>query len=291
LSFRSLALLSLLTLVACGGSSSSSKDAAADRSASGGRSGAGTGGATGSTGGGSGSGGVTAGADAGLADLPAADAASSGGAAGGTAGGAAGGAVGSGGATEGGAGNGSGGASGAAGSVGPGGGSSGGSAGASVGGAPAAGGAGGRAFGTGGAGGAGQCFPACLDSLVQPCQTTGTCTYAVSLSPIGANFCFGNGVKAQNVSGVPLTTSTVRTADGSVCYTLETSIGNAGTSYAWKNPAGSTVATATVASATSNMMTVMCEGMTHEVALNSAACEGQSAQPSITNCTVGTCTF
>jgi hypothetical protein len=106
------------------------------------------------------------------------------------------------------------------------------------------------------------------------------------------NFCFANGVKAQNVT-LPInsgpTASTVKKVDGSLCYILETTLANAGIMYAWTDPAGTTVATARVANANMNLMTVMCDGMVHEVALDAPACSGQSTQPSMTNCTLGTC--
>jgi len=162
----------------------------------------------------------------------------------------------------------------------------GGSSGAAAGGASAG--------GAGGGGGAGGCFPACLNSLSQSCPTTGTCTYAINIQAAGVNFCFANGIKAQNAT-LPTnsgpTTSTVKNVDGSLCYTLETTLGNGSVLYTWKNPTGATVATATVATATMNMMAIMCDGVTYDVDLDSPACTGQSTQPSMTNCTLGTCSF
>jgi hypothetical protein len=285
---RPLALLSALALVACGGSSSSgSKDAAVDGSSSGGRSGSGGSGGVASGSGGM-AGAAASGGSSGQADA-AVDAPGTGGAAPGTGGGG-GGSAGAGGsaASSGGAGGSAPGRGGAGGGTPQ---ATGGVVGASGGGA-AAGGA--SAGGGGRGGGGGVCFPACLDALAQSCPTTGTCTYAINIPAGGVNFCFANGIKAQNVT-LPTnsgpTTSTVKNVDGSLCYSLDTTVGTAGILYAWKSPTGATVATATVANATMNTMVVMCDGASHTVDLASPACNGQSTQPSMTNCTLGTCSF
>ena len=301
-----MAVVWLLAVVGCGGGpSNSNKDGAFDvprtggRPGSGGLSGTASGGFSGAAGS-SGSGGVAAASgggsgnsDAGGGATTGADASSNddgagrevmGSSTGGGGGFEAGGAPATGGASAGGGASGAGVGGGAADS---------GSGGRIVGG-PNGGGASGATGGSSGSGGMGGgeggCFPACLDALVQSCPTTGACTYAVSLNPIGANVCFSNGVKAQNATA-PLTTSTVKNANGNPCYTVETTAGNAGVGYVWKSPAGATVATATVASAAMNTMIVMCDGSTTVVDLNATNCSGQSIQPLTTTCTLGTCVF
>jgi hypothetical protein len=138
--------------------------------------------------------------------------------------------------------------------------------------------------------------PQCLIDLVTPCAASGSCTAQVTLDVVGTNVCFENGVKQRTQLVLPApnpaTTSavtTVKKAGGDVCYTLETAtITAAGTSsFTWKDPGGTVVATGSVAPG--GKMKVTCMGGT-EVEIDGEGCP-RTGTESTTSCTLGTCAF
>lgn len=91
-------------------------------------------------------------------------------------------------------------------------------------------------------------LPACVKNLVAACATAGTCTSEGTDTGAVSELCFASGVRASftgEFAGTHGTkTVSVTKADGSPCYSLETSLsGGEILLYAWKDAAGQVVAT------------------------------------------------
>lgn len=134
-----------------------------------------------------------------------------------------------------------------------------------MGGSAGRGGAGGST-GMGGTTGAAQLeLPDCVKNLVAPCATSGACKVEAIDAGAAKNTCYASGVQVSQ-SGVvyssgPTTVKTfsVTKADGSPCYSLETSlIGGEVYRYVWKDAAGEVVATGSDDRFTNPTNTITC---------------------------------
>jgi hypothetical protein len=124
---------------------------------------------------------------------------------------------------------------------------------------------------------------------------TGACTYADSAGAM-LDICYANGVKTQFNPNLGTSTNAVKKADGSACYTLESTMTSGlpvtRVDYAWKDPGGATVATGVVQVATPTMLAITCNAMTYVVDIPSGACTGTQVLPlGRASCTMGTCSF
>jgi len=98
--------------------------------------------------------------------------------------------------------------------------------------------------------------PTCLESLVAACPLEGTCSFARNEAGAAGRFCFASGRTLARLqvtacaadAGVESATTveTVRNADGSVCYTRESScnclMACEFATATWRNAAGEAVA-------------------------------------------------
>jgi hypothetical protein len=90
-------------------------------------------------------------------------------------------------------------------------------------------------------------LPACVKNLVAACATTGTCTSEGTAGTV-SDLCFASGVRASFTGEFAGTsgskTVSVTKADGSPCYSFETSLhGGEQLQYTWKDATGQVVAT------------------------------------------------
>jgi hypothetical protein len=145
--------------------------------------------------------------------------------------------------------------------------------------------------GGGEAGFSAACQPAIcpqLFALVAECQGTGACQYEQKAT--GADYCFAGGVKHSTMGMIVGTrlemTTSVRRANGTLCYTLVTSAELTGgeQSITWKDATGAVVATAVEHGP--ERMTLSCNGQVHET--NGMGCAATRLTPP-EDCALGMC--
>jgi hypothetical protein len=91
-------------------------------------------------------------------------------------------------------------------------------------------------------------LPDCVKNLVAPCATSGTCKVEAIDAGAAWNTCYASGVNVSQMGEFVGTSGTktirVTKADGSLCYSFDTSlIGGEVYQYIWKDATGQTVAT------------------------------------------------
>jgi hypothetical protein len=120
--------------------------------------------------------------------------------------------------------------------------------------------------GPGAGGGSGLDLPRCLQDLLQACPARGGCVQQNGALP---QICYDSGVRVNyTISGTCMSTgrsvAEVTSADGTPCYSLETSNvfpqhacedGN----YTWRTPAGQVVATGTFEYGAGTYIRIQCE--------------------------------
>jgi hypothetical protein len=160
---------------------------------------------------------------------------------------------------------------------------------AGTGGGGGAGGAGGLGFG--GAGGAIVADPpSCLRTLFAACPKAGSCTYAYTDGGQIGRFCYASGTRSEITSfgscgaNAPPTIEQVTKPDGSLCYTVETRVGQnpfcEGLTSSYRDAAGQVVATVngaigstTVTCAASNQMFTCARNSQCSSDVSSEACQ------------------
>jgi hypothetical protein len=183
---------------------------------------------------------------------------------------------------------------------------------AGVGGDGGAGGSGGGATGgaTSGAGGTGGWtnvleLPDCVKVLIAPCNASGTCTYE-RVDGGGSAYmeCFESGVRASSIGqlvGGGTIVVRVSKADGSPCYSFETSSGldDENPGYLWKDAAGQIVARGRTNQFGMPSLQITCESGSEIRACTGlpgstdGCCQisslGNRTCPEFSSCTAGTC--
>jgi hypothetical protein len=121
--------------------------------------------------------------------------------------------------------------------------------------------------GTGGTGGAAKLdLPDCVQALVAACPTTLFCVVATTDGGFASDICFQSGVRATfsgNITGTGSGPKVVQVtkADGSPCYSMETSLfGGEVYRYVWKDAGGQTVATGSYDPFGNPTHTISCAG-------------------------------
>lgn len=138
-------------------------------------------------------------------------------------------------------------------------------------------------------------LPTCLSGIMQGCVPSGTCVMQ------DTNLCYSNGVKQISKMNIDFATQTADTSvtykkDNVVCYSFSSPVTSqtaTNTTMSVKNPAGTTVATVNLDSATSKITATCTGGSSIEI---NDKCD-KSMIPDIASligttntCTKGTCT-
>ncbi|HLV67463.1 MAG TPA: hypothetical protein VKY73_16690 [Polyangiaceae bacterium] len=145
----------------------------------------------------------------------------------------------------------------------------------------------------------GQCeFPECL-AFAADCVTEGDCTISIELDGTTptTSVCWENGVKAQTTASLEGSVMTFKKSDGSLCYSIHTSIQGditdpEGIEYEWRNADDDAVATGYMDVET-GILTIQCDGKEYEI--DPEACEEEApangTTPDSSTCSMGSCSF
>lgn len=137
-----------------------------------------------------------------------------------------------------------------------------------------------------------NCWPKCFLDMFQPCTPSGACVQQNTASGTGAtvNACYDSGVKASTIVSATGASSTYYKADGSVCFTGESTYSATTVTATYKDASGTTLLTDTTPITGSQVQTIVCGGKTYTVDPASAACMACQTGGTSSSCTNGTCT-
>ncbi|APR76418.1 Hypothetical protein A7982_01765 [Minicystis rosea] len=154
---------------------------------------------------------------------------------------------------------------------------------------------GGGSGGNGGSGGGGgsvstgcaQCWPQCFLDMFADCTPAGACTQETGATTVNA--CYANGVKVSTGLGAAGASLIYYKADGSVCFTGDSTFSTTSVTATYKDTDGNVLLTDTTSLSGSTAQTIVCGGETYVVDPSSAACQSCQMGGSSSSCVNGAC--